>query len=181
MSALVTEFDAIDLGDARLDRRARRMLERLGDKPTLSIPATCGGWAETQAAYRLFDHPKVTAEAVLAPHIERTLERIRAQPRVLCIQDTSEIDYTSKPSMEGLGPLNLEVRQGLYLHPTLAVTPDRVCLGLLMSTPSSASRAVSARTKIPIVPWRRRRASAGWMASARSTNWPSTWPAPAPG
>jgi hypothetical protein len=30
-----------------------------------------------------------------------------------------------------LGPLNLETRQGLYLHPTLAVTPERLCLGLL--------------------------------------------------
>ena len=131
MSDLAAEFDTLGLGDARLDRRARRILKRLGDKPTLSIPAACGGWKETQAAYRLFDHPKVTAEAVLAPHIECTLERIRAQPRVLCIQDTSEIDYTGKPSMQGLGPLNLEVRQGLYLHPTLAVTPDRLCLGLL--------------------------------------------------
>jgi hypothetical protein len=96
-----------------------------------SIPAACGGWAETQAAYRLFDNPKVSAEAVLAPHSKRTVERMGAHPRVLCIQDTSELDYTGKPSMQGLGPLNLELRQGLYLHPTLALTPDRLCLGLL--------------------------------------------------
>jgi len=56
---------------------------------------------------------------------------MRAHPRVLCIQDTSELDYTGKPSMQGLGPLNLELRQGLYLHPTLALTPERLCLGLL--------------------------------------------------
>jgi hypothetical protein len=96
-----------------------------------SIPAACGGWAETQAAYRLFDNPKVNAEALLAPHSERTVERMGAHPRVLCIQDTSELDYTGKPSMQGLGPLNLELRQGLYLHPTLALTPERLCLGLL--------------------------------------------------
>ncbi len=67
MSALAAELTAIDLGDRRLNRRARRMLEKLGDKPTVSIPAACGGWGETRAAYRLFDHPEVTAEAVLAP------------------------------------------------------------------------------------------------------------------
>jgi len=77
----------------------------------LSIPAACGGWTETRGAYRLFDTAKVTAEAVLAPHIARTVERIGAHRRVLCIQDTSELDYTGKPSMQGLGPLNLEIRQ----------------------------------------------------------------------
>jgi hypothetical protein len=131
MSALAEEFYGIDLGDQRLNRRARRLLERLGDKPTVSIPAACNGWSETRAAYRLFDTPKVTAEAVLTPHIANTVERMREHPRVLCIQDTSEIDYTGKPSMQGLGPLNLEIRQGLYLHPTLALTPERLCLGLL--------------------------------------------------
>lgn len=131
MSALVDELGTIDLGDARLNRRARRLLQSLGDKPMPSIPAACGGWAETQAAYRLFDNPKVSADAVLAPHSQRTVERMGAHPRVLCIQDTSELDYTGKPSMQGLGPLNLELRRGLYLHPTLALTPDRLCLGLL--------------------------------------------------
>ena len=130
MNALAAELDGIDLGDQRLNRRARRVLATLGDKPTLSIPAACGGWSETRAAYRLFDHDAVTAEAVLAPHIACTVTRMAAHPRVLCIQDTSEIDYTGKPSMQGLGPLNLETRQGLYLHPTLAVTPERLCLGL---------------------------------------------------
>ena len=77
----------IELGDQRLNRRARRLLEKLGEKPTVSIPAACGGWGETRAAYRLFDQAEVTAEAVLAPHIVCTEERLRAHPRVLCIQE----------------------------------------------------------------------------------------------
>jgi hypothetical protein len=62
---------------------------------------------------------------VLAPHIACTEERLRAHPRVLCIQDTT------KKGIAGRGPLNYESRWGLYLHPTLAVTPERVRLGLL--------------------------------------------------
>jgi hypothetical protein len=131
MSALAAELDAIALGDLRLNRRARRLLEKLGEKPTLSIPAACGGWDETRAAYRLFDHPEVNAERVLAPHIACTEQRLREHPRVLCIQDTTELDYTTKKGIAGLGPLNYESRWGMYLHPTLAVTPDRVPLGLL--------------------------------------------------
>ncbi|MEA1053775.1 transposase DNA-binding-containing protein, partial [Lamprobacter modestohalophilus] len=34
MSALAAEFAGIHLGDQRLNRRARRMLESLGNKPT---------------------------------------------------------------------------------------------------------------------------------------------------
>ncbi|WP_058555441.1 IS4 family transposase [Thiohalocapsa sp. ML1] len=132
MSALADELGAIDLGDRRLDRRARRLLQKLGEKPTLSIPAACGGWDETRAAYRLFDHAEVTPERVLAPHSACTEERLRAYRRVLCIQDTTELDYTTKKaSMAGLGPLNYETRWGMYLHPTLVVTPERVPLGLL--------------------------------------------------
>ena len=131
MSALAAELAGISLGDKRLNRRARRLLDKLGDKPTVSIPAACGGWGETRAAYRLFDHAEVTAERVLAPHRVCTEARLREHPRVLCIQDTTELDYTTKKGIAGLGPLNYESRWGLYLHPTLAVTPDRVPLGLL--------------------------------------------------
>jgi len=60
-----------------------------------------------------------------------TEERLRAHPRVLCVQDTTELDYTSKKDIAGLGPLNYETRRGMYLHPTLALTPERVPLGLL--------------------------------------------------
>jgi len=132
MSALATELSTIDLGDQRLNRRAGQLIETLGERPTLSIPAACGGWDETRAAYRLFDHPAVTAEAVLAPHIACTQERLRAHSRVLCIEDTTELDYTKRQaSMAGLGVLNYETRWGIYLHPTLAVTPEGVPLGVL--------------------------------------------------
>jgi hypothetical protein len=100
MNALADELEGIDLGDVRRNRRSQRVLEQLGSKPTLSIPSACGGWTETRAAYRLFDQTQVTAERVLAPHIERTVERIRAHPRVLCIQDTSELDYTGKSDIQ---------------------------------------------------------------------------------
>ena len=131
MSMPVSELAGIDLGDGRLNRRAEILLAQLGNKPTLSIPGACGGWAETRAAYRLFDHPAVSAEKVLAPHVARTIERMGEHSRILCIEDTTEADYTGKSDMQGLGPLNYENRWGLYLHPTFAVTPQRVPLGLL--------------------------------------------------
>ena len=66
----------------------------------------------------------------LAPHWARTAERMRAQPVVLCIQDTTELDFNGQ-EIDGLGPLNYEARRGMYLHPTYAVTTDREPLGVL--------------------------------------------------
>jgi hypothetical protein len=40
----------VQLGDQRLNRRAAKLLDTLGSKPTLSIPAACRGWGETLAA-----------------------------------------------------------------------------------------------------------------------------------
>ena len=41
------EFEALDLGDPRRDRRAKELLKRFAAKPTASIPGACDGWAET--------------------------------------------------------------------------------------------------------------------------------------
>ena len=125
------ELNTIKLGDQRLDQRAQQLLSRLGDKPSISIPAACNGWSETKAAYRLLDNGRVTLDKLLESHRECTLTRVEGEKTVLCIEDTSELDYTGKGDIDGLGPLNYEARRGLYLHPMLAVSPDRLCHGVL--------------------------------------------------
>ena len=133
MSILGDELKHMDVGDQRLTKRSIEVLETLGAQPQKSIPAACNGWSETKAAYRLFDNSKITAQAVLEPHYACTAKRIAEYPTVLCVQDTSEMDYTGKNDIQGLGPLNYESRRGLYIHPTLAITPERVCLGIIDS------------------------------------------------
>ncbi len=79
---------------------------------------------------RFLGNDEVSWEGILAPHWERTQERMREHPVVLCIQDTTELDFNGQEA-EGLGPLNYEARRGMYLHPTYAVTPGREPLGVL--------------------------------------------------
>ena len=119
-----------NFADQRLNRRAARLLGTLGAKPTVSIPAACKGWAETQAAYRFFAQERVTVQDILAPHIECTLERARPHPVVLALQDTSELDDTGKSALVGLGPLTDASQHGVHIHPTLMVTPERVPRGV---------------------------------------------------
>lgn len=125
------EMSSANFGDKRLRRRAGVVLSSLARDPEGSVPSAFESWGETQAAYRLFSNERVTAERVLEPHRDATLERMKQYPLVLCPQDTSELDFTSKPQIQGLGPLNYKKSVGLYIHPTLAITPDRLCLGVL--------------------------------------------------
>ncbi|WP_232444632.1 IS4 family transposase, partial [Burkholderia ubonensis] len=120
----------MDLGDARLNRRAKKLVERLAAKPTASIPEACDSWSETCAAYRFLRNTEVSWEGILAPHWASTQARMRSQSVVLCIQDTTELDFNGQ-EIAGLGPLNYEARRGMYLHPTYAVTTEREPLGVL--------------------------------------------------
>jgi hypothetical protein len=56
------EVASVDLQDKRLNKRLLNVLADLAQRPTASIPAACGGGAETKAAYRLFGNKKVTYE-----------------------------------------------------------------------------------------------------------------------
>ena len=103
VSWAAVELGGANLGDARLNRRLVRVAERLGAQPGASIPIACGGWAETQAAYRLLAHQAVTWEQVLTPHWDCSVERMRGQPVVLCVQDSTELDYTSRRASPGWG------------------------------------------------------------------------------
>jgi hypothetical protein len=107
----------------------------LGERPSASIPAACGGFNETTAAYRFFDNEKVTFDGVLAPHCDRTRERMAEHATVLLVQDTTELEFT-RPArqMAGAGPLDHPGRYGAYLHPLVAFTPDGTPLGACWAT-----------------------------------------------
>jgi hypothetical protein len=132
MTWIDDELQTLDLDDERLDRRQKRLLERFASQPQASIPGACGGWAETQAAYRLFAHPRVTAESVLQPHRDATVRRMATHPVVLLPQDTTELDLTRpRKQVHGAGPMNWEQRRGFFQHVQLAVTPERLTLGVI--------------------------------------------------
>ena len=127
---VMEEMGTVELGDVRLKKRLQIIVQRMFASPVASLKAACKGWAETIAAYRFFDNDNVTEAALLAPHQEATVQRVRTRERVLVIQDTTEIDYSSKKELEGKGPLSVEERQGFFAHSQYVVTPERVPLGL---------------------------------------------------
>jgi hypothetical protein len=110
------EFACLELGDERLNRRLRQVVEKIWQSPQRSTAGACGSWKETMAAYRLFDNEKVTPEQILLSHREQVVVRCRLAKVVLHIQDTTELDYSRKKSLAGTGPLSEESRQGFFAH-----------------------------------------------------------------
>src|SRR5262249_11395948 len=114
---VVEEMQTADLSDKRITERLKQLLSELAARPTLSIPAACSGRAEMAAAYRFFDNEKASLENILRPHGDATRQRMAAEPVVVLVQDTTEIDMT-KPELvvRGAGPLDGHSRRGALLH-----------------------------------------------------------------
>ena len=100
----VDEMETADLKDKRLNERLTLILSDLGERPTASIPAACGGHTEMTAAYRFFDNDKATFQKILEPHYQRTRQRITAHDVTLLVQDTTELDLT-RPGRRSTGPV----------------------------------------------------------------------------
>lgn len=125
------ETKSADFGDRRLKRRFNKILEALYEHSCHSIPAACGGWSDTLAAYRFFDHQDVRLEDILASHRQATLERIAACPVVLSIQDTTHLIREKGRGNKGLGTIKVTEKTDSLLHVNAAFTPSRICLGVL--------------------------------------------------
>lgn len=130
-SWIENELETANLEDQRLNARFSEVLSSLSDRPNVSIPAACGGYAETMAAYRFFDNPKVTFEKIQKSHRDATEKRIAEHEVVLCVQDTTELDLTRPDQqIQGAGLIGSGTKKrGAYLHLLEAFVPDATPLG----------------------------------------------------
>lgn len=92
---------------------------------TAVIHRFCTTHSEMMAAYRFFNNDTITMEALQAALVDPTSPQVEGQ-HVLCIQDTTEVNYTAhsgrlKASDTELGPLSNERDVGFFLHPSLVL------------------------------------------------------------
>jgi hypothetical protein len=125
------ELGFVQLGDKRLTKRLVSLAHTLARMPDSPLPQALPQWGDLKAAYRFFDNAKAAPEHILAGHIDATWSRAREVPIVLAVQDTTYLDWTSHGATEGLGALGNRWGRGVVCHSTLAVTPERLPLGLL--------------------------------------------------
>lgn len=131
---VVDELATLDLGDKRREARAKRMVRDMIGKPTASIPRASGDWAATQAAYRLLANPAVKPASLRKALADACRQRVAQECAVLVIHDTTSLDFSSHPALEGIGPVgggDGAAGQGLLVHSAIAVSSKGVPLGLL--------------------------------------------------
>ncbi|MCP3885246.1 MAG: IS4 family transposase [Propionibacteriaceae bacterium] len=169
------EFGGAQLGDLRLSKRLVESAAIQAQTPGRAFSgAAQGDWSRVKGYYRMIDQPDdgaLTMKAILAPHRERTLARMRAQKTVLCIQDGTDLNYSSLSQCEGLGIIGTNQTsaksRGLHLHSTLAVSTDGLPLGVL----SAQCRAPEPKSKQPAhtLPIEQKKGFC-WIKSLRDSN-----------
>lgn len=145
------EFGTVELGDKRLRDRLIRIVEDRSKRPDASYLEAAGGDRRAAKGYYYFiDSPRDTLhpQAMLATHRERTIERIMAQEMVLVVQDTTDLNFSSRHHTEGLGLIGTNQTGaqslGLKLHSSLALTTEGLPLGVLRTdcfAPKSKGKA----------------------------------------
>lgn len=116
------QFGTAVLGDERRTRRLVQTADLIVQHPGGTLPDKLASPAALEGLYRLVDQDAVTHAAVLQPHRAGTAQRMRDHPGVvLTVHDTTELDYTGKKALGGLGPIGNGGRRGYLCHNTLAL------------------------------------------------------------
>jgi hypothetical protein len=125
------EFSDVNLGDKRLNKRLLKVTQDINSRPSNPINQCSDDWGSTKGAYRLFSNEKVTVEKIFSPHITNTQKRMQTYSRVLVVQDTTTINYTSHSALPELGNIGNDYTFGFMQHNALVLSPEGLPLGLI--------------------------------------------------
>jgi hypothetical protein len=116
-------FGGIKLGDSRRTDRLVRSADSMCRHPGGTLPDKFPKPADLRAFYRLMNCDSVTHEVLMLAHTEQTRRSIAQVPGVvLVLHDATELDYTSKKSLERqLGQIGQGTHRGYICHNSLAV------------------------------------------------------------
>lgn len=128
---IIEECRGADLRDKRLRKRLEVILQHFFESPMVSIPANNREWKDILGAYRFMSNENVSYEQILEGSRQAINGRLDGQDVLLVVQDTTSIDLTGHRASDELGYLENKKCRGIFLHPSLVITPERVNLGIL--------------------------------------------------
>jgi hypothetical protein len=117
------QWGEVELGDKRREQRAVAVGAAFADASARSLPHQQQSRAAAKATYRLMDGEEVTHAALIEPHLKATRQAAQACGRepVLFIQDGSQLDFTHRKRLAGVGRIGNDRGQGFCLHSCLAL------------------------------------------------------------
>jgi hypothetical protein len=111
------------MSDVRRTNRVVTIAEAMASSPGCSIPAMFANPYDVKAAYNLFQHPDATPDNLQAGHRDWVLEQMHHRGIYLLLEDTTEMSWSGKKPIKGLGPIGNGAAglQGFFLHSVLGV------------------------------------------------------------
>jgi hypothetical protein len=132
------EFGQCDLGDPRRTRRLVKIVHDQAAQPSGSYSQAAGGNRHDLKGYYRFlnsGREELNLESLLQTHRAQTIRRMKRESTVLIVQDTTELNFSTRSACEGLGSIGTNQtgaqRRGLDLHSCLAVGESGLPLGVL--------------------------------------------------
>src|SRR4051812_12127123 len=138
-------FGEAYLGDVRRTRSLVDQANRFFRHPSGTLPHKCKCPKALRRCYDLMKVPAVTHQAVLEPHVHRTLRLLRQHTGVvLFLHDGTELDYSGLKTLHPqLGQIGNSFGKGYECLNSLAVLPKgRTVLGLV-------SQILHVRPRVP--------------------------------
>ena len=121
------QFAGAKLTDIRRVARVKTIAAAMAVHPGQSIPKLCRSPYAVKATYNLFKHAEATPENIQSGHRALVLEAMRQPGVYLLLEDTTELSWSGKQAIAGLGPIGNSAAglQGFFLHTVLSVRwPD---------------------------------------------------------
>lgn len=115
------EFGSARLGDRRRNKRLIKVAKAVAEARSGVLPPAFPRWSDLKSAYRLLAEEDVTHERILTPHLKKTYDACRKDGIYLLVEDTTDLDFTNRTNIKGLGFIGDGRGQGLYVHSTLAL------------------------------------------------------------
>ncbi len=113
-----------DLGDKRLDKRAKLIFNRLRNKYGQPLSKVFNSDNELKRSYEFFYNRSTSFQKIVKSSHDLTGDRVKNLPLILAVGDTTFLDYKKiKIKREEYGPIG-NGGNGLILHSSLAINPD---------------------------------------------------------
>jgi hypothetical protein len=132
------EFGNCELGDERLSDRLVKIVLAQAAQPQGSYAQASGGQRHELKAYYRFlnnERPELNLETMLQSHRRQTIRRIKNERIALIVQDTTDLNLSTRTHCEGLGQIGTNQTgaksRGLRLHSSLALNQEGLPLGLV--------------------------------------------------
>jgi hypothetical protein len=129
MENILSEFDGVSLGDARLNERALKIVARLQNKPSASFPRIFDKTSELEAFYRFIENPCVDNGSLLEPHITATVGRALECGNIIVLHDSTKFVFSGE--REGLSRMEPFKSTCFFGHASLAFSTNNEPLGIL--------------------------------------------------